>query len=52
MRSLRLKKETLPELSADDLAEVVGGITTGTCGTGDCIPTQQFTCIQTLRPCP
>ena len=36
-RTLRLERETLTELTADDLRIAVGGVSGVTCPAGDCV---------------
>lgn len=54
MRKLTLRKESLAELSTDELAVVVGGAKTQVCVTDPCItpppPTRQLACTLTLAP--
>lgn len=59
MRKLTLKKETLTELSADDLLSVLGGAGTQTCAVcsdfASCFPTadhrQTCRCAESLVNC-
>ncbi|HEU0132033.1 MAG TPA: TIGR04149 family rSAM-modified RiPP [Mycobacteriales bacterium] len=54
MRSLKLRKETLAELSNEDLNQVLGGISGTSCpycvsGIQQCI--QTLDCLQTIKGC-
>jgi hypothetical protein len=54
VRKLTLRKESLAELSTDELAVVVGGAETKVCVTDPCItpppPTRQLACTLSLGP--
>ena len=51
-RTLRLERETLAELSVEDLAGVVGGAPP-TLNIRECLPSQQYSCINCIThpPC-
>lgn len=52
-RTLSLKRETLTELTADDLRIAVGGASGATCPLGDCVDelSHKLGCVGTYR-CP
>lgn len=51
-RKLRLNRETLAELSTDDLSVVVGGAPP-TLNVRDCLPSMDYSCINCIShpPC-
>jgi hypothetical protein len=51
MRKLTLKKESLAELTGDELGAVVGGDSFATKFQTACICATRFPCIQTVEGC-
>jgi len=47
-RNLRLRRETLTELTADDLSSVVGGAPPSLANLRDCLPSQEYSCIDCI----